>query len=336
MKILLIGGTGTISTAVTRRLISQGQELYLLNRGIRKDSPEGAREIICDIHNEKDASQKLNGMTFDAVADFIAYSQEDLERDYRLFAGTTKQFIFISSASAYQKPPTDYIITESTPLSNPFWEYSRKKAAGERYLMEKYTAEGFPITIVRPSHTYDERKVPVAVHGAKGSWQVIKRMLEGKPVIIPGDGTSLWTLTHNSDFAAGFTGLIGNPKALGQAVQIMTDERLTWNQIYETIAGAAGTELHAVHISSDFLAAAGKQYDFSGELLGDKAHTVVFDISKLRRMVPDFAPKITMVQGLRTTVQYVLTHTDCQHSDPEFDTWCDKIIDIRKKALAAL
>lgn len=336
MRVLLIGGTGTISLAVSRCLLEQGNELYLLNRGNRNNDLPGIREIACDIHEEASVTAKLKGLDFDAVADFIAFGPEDLERDFRIFAGKTKQFIFISSASAYQKPPSDYIITESTPLINPFWEYSRKKIAGEDFLMEKYRTEGFPVTIVRPSHTYNERKVPLAVHGNKGSWQVLKRMLEGKPVIIHGDGSSLWTLTHNSDFAAGFTGLIGNPHALGQTVQIMTDESLTWDQIYEIIAGTLGVKLNCVHISSDFLAAAGRQFDFEGELLGDKSRTVVFDISKLRRLVPDFKPEITMANGIRNTVRYVSTHRECQIPDQEFDTWCDAVIAARQEALKKL
>ena len=333
MKILFIGGTGTISMAITRQLVAQGEELWLLNRGNRAQELTGVHELHVDVHNEQEAVEKLRNMTFDAVADFIAFTVSDLERDYRLFAGKTKQFIFISSASAYQKPPADYLITESTPLINPYWEYSRNKIACEEFLMDKYRNNGFPITIVRPSHTYDERSVPVAVHGAKGSYQVLERIRQGKPVIIPGDGTTFWTLTYNTDFASGFTGLIGNPRAIGQAVQIMSDERLSWNQIHEIIADSLGMKLNAVHISSDFLGVAGKKYDFTGELIGDKAYPVLFDISKLRRLVPSFRTTITMAQGLRKTVEYVMSHKECRIPDPAFDEWCDRVIAVRQKAL---
>ena len=277
MKVLFIGGTGTISMAISRKLLEQGHELYLINRGNRNAGLavqlpgtgewNRPKEILVDINKEEEAAKLLEGMQFDAVADFIAFRKEQLERDYRLFGGRTRQFIYISSASAYQKPATDYLITESTPLCNPYWQYSRDKTEGEDYLMKLYREEGFPITIVRPSHTFDERSVPLGVHGANGSWQVLKRMLEGKPVIIHGDGTSLWTMTHNSDFAPGFIGLLGNPHALGQAVHIMSPESMTWNQIYEVAANALGVKLNAVHISTDFLAAAGGgKYDFTGSL----------------------------------------------------------------------
>ncbi|MCI1210114.1 MAG: NAD-dependent epimerase/dehydratase family protein [Treponema sp.] len=335
MKILFIGGTGTISMAITRQIAAAGQELYILNRGNRLTDLDGVHEIHADIHNEAQVKEKLQGMKFDTVADFIAFTVSDLERDFRLFSGRTKQFIFISSASAYQKPPSDFLITESTPLINPYWEYSRNKIAGEEFLMEKYRNEGFPVTIVRPSHTYDERRVPVAVHGAKGSYQVLARMLAGKPVIIPGDGTTFWTLTFNTDFAAGFIGLIGNPRALGQAVQIMVDERMSWNQIYEIVADALGVKLSAVHIASDFLGAAGKQnqYDFTGELIGDKAYPVLFDISKLKRLVPTFRQKVTMQDGLRKAAVYIMSHSECRVPDPDFDSWCDAVIKARNSAL---
>ena len=226
MKILLIGGTGTISTAITAKLHELGYDLTLLNRGGRSDRvPAGVEVIKADVNNEEEVTKLLDGRTFDAVADFIAFDIPHVERDYRLFAGITKQYIFISSASAYQKPPVDPVITESTPLSNPYWEYSRNKAICEEWLMERFREDGFPVTIVRPSHTYQKESVPVAVHGHHGSWQILKRMTQGKPVIIPGDGSSLWTLTHNTDFAKGFIGLLGNPHAIGQAVHITSQDK---------------------------------------------------------------------------------------------------------------
>jgi len=326
MRILLIGGTGTISMAVTRLLASQQHEVILLNRGSRtRELPDSVRVITGDISDEADIRQKLGGMHFDAVCEFIVFTREQAERDFRLFRGLTDQYIFISSASAYQKPPADPVITESTPLANPFWQYSRDKIACEDFLMQQYRENGFPVTIVRPSHTYDERSVPLGVHGKNGSWQVLKRMLEGKPVIIHGDGTSHWTVTHNTDFAAAYCGLIGNIHAVGQAYQIMSEERVTWNQIYGIIADALGCRADFCHIPSDFLAAV-SDYDLTGSLIGDKACSVQFDTSKIRRAVPGFAAKVRADQGIRQTVAYILSHPELQVPDPEFDAWCDRVI----------
>jgi len=344
MKALFIGGTGIISTAITRRAIELGWELWLLNRGNRVvpalnlTGPGRVREIHCDISDEAEAARQIAVATeqaggFDVVAEFIAFVPAQIERDYRLFRGKTAQYIFISSASAYQKPLSNYRITEGTPLANPYWEYSRQKIACEELLMKLYREEGFPVTIVRPSHTYDERSVPLGVHGKNGSWQVIKRILDGKPVIIHGDGTSLWTMTSNADFARAFTGLMGNIHALGEAVQITSDETLSWNQIYQAIADALGKPLKAVHISSEFLAQAGPDYDFTGSLTGDKAVSVVFDNTKLKRLVPGFCPQIRFDQGIRQTIEHVLAHPELQKADPEFDAFCDKVIAAREKAL---
>ncbi|MBM7655274.1 SDR family oxidoreductase [Neobacillus cucumis] len=333
MKALFIGGTGTISSAITKQLVTMGCELYLLNRGNRKDRlPEGVNLLQADINDEEQVSRLIEDLTFDVVADFIAFVPAQLERDYRLFKGKTKQFIFISSASAYQTPLSDYRITEGTPLSNPYWEYSRNKIACEEYLLKLYREEGFPITIVRPSHTYDERSIPLGVHGSNGSWQVAKRMLENKPVIIHGDGTSLWTMTHNSDFAKGFIGLMGNIHAIGEAVQITSDESLTWNQIYQAIADALAVKLNAIHVSSEFLDACSKE-DYRGGLLGDKANSVVFDNSKLKRLVPDFVATTRFDQGIKQTVEYILAHPELQKTDEEFDHWCDRVIDGLNTAL---
>jgi nucleoside-diphosphate-sugar epimerase len=334
MKALFIGGTGTISSAITR-LVAQtpGWELYLLNRGNRKNEvPQGVKTIIADINDEAAAEMALAGMSFDVVCDFIGFVPEQVERDYRLFKGRTKQFMYISSASAYQKPLSSPYITEGTPLSNPFWQYSRNKIACEELLMSHYREEGFPITIVRPSHTYCERGVPTAIHGVKGSWSVLKRMLEGKPVIIPGDGTTLWTVTHNSDFAKAFVGLMGNVHAIGEAFQITGDENLTWNQIHEIIANILGVKLNAYHVSSDFLAAVGPQYDLEGNLLGDKGHTVIFDNRKLKRVVPGFVATTRFDQGARMAIEHILKHPELQIEEPEFDAWCDEIIETLEDA----
>ncbi len=332
MKILFIGGTGTISMAITRQLANSEHELYILNRGNRDSIlPAGVRTIHADVQNEEDVSEKLSHMSFDCVCDFIGFVPAQLERDYRLFAGKTKQFIYISSASAYLKPPANYVITEGTTLSNPFWTYSQEKIACEEYLMHLYRKCGFPVTIVRPSHTYDERSVPLGVHGSKGSFQVIKRMLEGKPVIIHGDGSSLWTMTHNSDFAKGFIGLIGNPHAIGESFQITCDETMTWNHIYRTIADCLNVEFRPYYVASDFLAAV-SNYDYFGSLLGDKSNSVVFDNRKLKSVVPDFNPSVRFEQGIRDTLKFVLSHPEYQVPDPEFDAWCDRVIDTLEAA----
>lgn len=333
MNVLFIGGTGIISTAITKRLAEMdGVNLFLVNRGNRSSViPENVTVINADINDEDFVREQIKDLSFDAVCDFIAFVPEHLERDFRLFKGKTKQFMYISSASAYQKPLSNYRITEGTPLANPYWEYSRNKIACEDFLMKMYRENGFPVTIIRPSHTYDERSVPLGVHGKKGSWQIVKRMIEGKPVIVHGDGTSLWTMTHNSDFAKAFVGLIGNAHAIGEAFQITSDETLTWNQIYKAIADALGVELKPYYVSSDFLAAV-SDYDLCGSLIGDKANSVVFDNSKLKRAVPDFVPTVRFDQGVKKTIDYVLSHKECQVEDPEFDAWCDKVIEVLENA----
>lgn len=335
MKILFIGGTGTISSAITRQLAQKADtQLYLINRGTySKEVPENVITITADINDEADVAKKLEGMTFDSVCDFIGFVPEQLERDYRLFKGKTKQFMYISSASAYAKPARSYIINEGTALVNPHWEYSRNKIACEELLMKHYREEGFPVTIIRPSHTYCERSVPVAVHGLKGSWQVLKRMMEGKQVIVHGDGESLWTLTNNEDFARGFIGLIGNPHAIGEAFQIMGDETLTWNQIYQTVADALGVEFKPYYVSSSYInAIAPEGYDMEGNLIGDKAVSVVFDCSKLKRAVPDFVTKVSFAEGCRRAVKHILAHPELQVEDEQFDNWCDKVINALEEA----
>lgn len=332
MKILIIGGTGTISTEISKKLIKDSHELYILNRsGGAGLLPDGPVYIGCDINDEEEARAALNGMSFDAVCDFIVFDKSQLERDYRLFKGKTKQFVYISSASAYHKPLSDYRITEGTALANPYWEYSRKKIEGEQYLMKLYQEDGFPVTIVRPSHTYCERSVPLGIHGGNGSWQVIKRMMEGKPVLIQGDGTSLWTMTDSRDFAVGFVGLLGNPHAIGEAFQITSDESLTWNQIYQTIADCLGVTFNPYYVSSCFLADV-SDYDFLGSLIGDKSNSVVFDNSKVKQAVPEYCPHIRFEQGVRRTLDYVLSHPECQQEDPEFDRWCDSVIEALEEA----
>ena len=335
-KALFIGGTGTISSAIVRELSEHADwEVWLLNRGSRAgEVPSGVHQIVCDISNEEDARKKLSGMEFDVVNEFIGFVPEQIERDYRLFKGKCRQYIYISSASAYAKPAANYVITEGTTLSNPHWEYSRNKIACEEFLLKKYREEGFPVTIVRPSHTYDERHVPLGVHGKKGFYQVIKRMMDGKPVIIQGDGTSLWHVTFNKDFATGYIGLMLNRHAIGEAFQITGDEVLSWNQIYQTIADALGVKLNAYHVSSDYLSAVGDKFgfDFEGSLTGDKSVSVVFDNSKLKRLVPKMTTTVPFHDGIRIALDYVMSHPECLVLDEEFDEWCDKVISVLEES----
>ncbi|MBD5311600.1 MAG: SDR family oxidoreductase [Muribaculaceae bacterium] len=324
-KALIIGGTGTISTSVVDLALRKGWNISLLNRG-RKPLPAGVHSIVADIHDEAAVARLIENSHYDVVAQFIGFGAEDAERDIRLFTGHTQQYIYVSSASVYQKPLSAYPITESTPARNPYWIYSQGKIAAEDVFNRAYRENGFPVTIVRPSHTYDGTKPCVAIHGNKGVWQIVKRILEEKPVIIPGDGTSLWTLTHASDFAKGFVGLMGNPCALGETYQITNDEVMTWNQIHSIIAATCGKPLNPCHVASDFLAAHQGNYDLQGSLLGDKANSVIFDNTKIKRAVPDFRCTVTMAEGLRQGTENILSCPALQIEDEEFDHWCDEIV----------
>jgi len=331
MRALFIGGTGTISTAVSRLAIEKGWELALLNRGNRTEMiPEGAKILQADIADTEKVRDLIRDLQFDVVADFIAYVPQHVERDIALFSGKTRQYIFISSASAYQKPLSCFRITESTPLANPYWEYSRNKIACEERLMQEYRTNGFPVTIVRPSHTYSETSIPLGIHG-KGSWSVIDRMLKGKPVIIHGDGTSLWTLTHSSDFAKAFLGLMGNPAAIGHPFHITSDEALTWDQIYDRVGDALGVPVKKFHVATDFLIECDPAYE--GSIKGDKAVSVIFDNSKIKRIVPDYKATVRFDQGVRLSIQYLLSHPELQVPDPVFDSFCDRVIAAQQKAL---
>lgn len=335
MKALFIGGTGTISSSISALCVSRGWDLTLLNRG-NADArmPQGARAIHADIRDEAAVRDALKGQAFDVVADFIAYTPEDVARDIRLFSGRTGQYFFISSASAYQKPLSSPWITEGTPLCNPYWEYSRQKAACEDMLMAAYRGQGFPVTIIRPSHTYCRRSVPVALHGPAGSFQVLERMRTGKPVIVPGDGLTLWTLTHSDDFAVAFVGLMGNVHALGEVFHITGDESLIWNQVYGSIGAALGVKPRLVHIASETLGALCQSY--VGSLLGDKSNTVIFDNAKIKRAVPGFVAAKRFDQGVREAVDYIYSHPECQRLDPAFDAWCDQVIEGYERLTAGL
>jgi nucleoside-diphosphate-sugar epimerase len=303
MKVLFIGGTGLISTASTQLAAERGIELTLLNRGQRSaDLPENVRTITADIGDEAAVAATLGNQIFDTVVDWIAFKPSDIERDIRLFRERTRQFIFISSASAYQKPAGHYLMTESTPLANPYWQYSRDKIACEELLLRAYREDGFPITIVRPSLTYGDTQIVLAFNSWQKSYTALDRMRRGKKVIVPGDGSSLWVVTHNSDFAQGLVGLLGHPQAIGHAFHITGDEVLTWDQIYKITARAAGVEAQIVHIASDFLGAC--LPDEVGSLTGDKAVSVVFDNSKIKRFVPGYCAKLPFAQGIQRTIDW--------------------------------
>jgi nucleoside-diphosphate-sugar epimerase len=298
MKVLFIGGTGFISTAVSRQAISRGMDLYLLNRGRRRADIAGATLLRADINNPDEARRALDGHRFDVVVDWVAYHPNDIERDLALFRDRVKQFVFISSASVYQKPPTHYVITESTPLANPHWQYSRDKIACEDRLLAEYRQNGFPATIVRPSLTYDPQ-LPIAI-GGWGCYTFIDRLKRCRPIIVHGDGSSLWVVTHAEDFGCGFLGLLGNDQAVGHAFHITSDEVLTWNQIYGTIAEAVGVEPKMVHIASEAIVRASP--DHHGSLIGDKTWSVVFDNAKIKSWVPGFRARIPFREGIRRTL----------------------------------
>lgn len=322
MKVLFIGGTGNISTIVSKLAVSQGIDLYLLNRGERKVEIAGAKTITGNIYETESVKNALKDHTWDVVVNWIAFIPEHVRNDLEIFRGKTKQYIFISSASVYQKPPSYPVITESTPLSNPFWQYSRDKIECEEILVKAYQEEGFPVTIVRPSHTYDTT-IPVTI-GGWTEYTIIDRMKKGRKVIIQGDGTSLWTLTHAEDFAKGFNGLLGNQRSIGHPVHITSDEVLTWNQIYESVANAAGAELNAVHIASDFITkvAPGEK----DGLWGDKSHCAVFDNSKIKSLVPGFTATIPFSEGIKRTLAWFEADPKRMVVNPETNAMMDKII----------
>ncbi|HYO87641.1 MAG TPA: SDR family oxidoreductase [Candidatus Limnocylindrales bacterium] len=320
MRVLFIGGTGDISTSASKLALERGIELFLLNRGKTQADLPGATWLQADIHDPEQVRQAIKGLHFDSVVNWVAYVPEDVERDIELFRGLTHQYVFISSASAYQKPPVSPVITESTPLHNPFWRYSRNKAVCEARLMAAYDAEVFPVTIVRPSHTYAKR-IP-AIMG--GPYAMAERLLNGWPVLVHGDGTSLWTLTHSEDFAIGFVGLLGHPQSIGHAIHITSDELLTWNQIHETVAQALNVEPHIVHIPSDFIARVNPEV--GPGLLGDKAHSVTFDNTKIKRLVPEYKAVIPFHQGIRKVLAWFDEDAQRKVVDPAAHEAVDAIL----------
>ena len=326
MKALFIGGTGNISSACSQLALERGVELYLLNRGQSlRPLPEGARVLNADIRDPNAVREALGSMRFDVVADFIAFTPQHIETDLQLFRGRTGQYLFISSASAYQTPPATLPVTEAAILDNPVWQYSRDKAACEERLLRAYREEKFPFTVVRPSHTYSAVYVPV-----HGNWTTIDRMLRGLPVIVHGDGTSLWTLTHSSDFAKGFVGLMGNSHAIGEVYHITSDEWLTWNQIHEILASAAGVQPELVHVPSDLIAV----YDpiWGESLLGDKAHSFILDNSKIKRVVPDFVCTTPFSRGAEEIIAWHRADPARQQVDEKFNAICERILRAYAKA----
>ncbi|MBN1995444.1 MAG: SDR family oxidoreductase [Anaerolineae bacterium] len=319
MKVLFIGGTGVISSACSQLAVERGLELYLLNRGqTSRPIPEGVHVLRGDIRHKASVESVLRDEVFDVVVDWIAFVPEHIETDLELFRGRTGQYVFISSASAYQTPPTSLPVTESTPLDNPYWEYSRNKIACEESLVQAYRAEKFPITIVRPSHTYDQTKIPT------GGYTTIDRMRRGKKVIVHGDGSSLWVLTHHQDFAKGFVGLLGNFHAIGEAFHITSDEVLTWNQIHQILARAAGVEAKLVHIPSECIAAYDPEWGAS--LLGDKTNSMIFDNTKIKRLVPDFSATIPFSRGAEEIMAWHDADPARQTIDEDYNRLVDKII----------
>lgn len=332
MKVLFIGGTGLLSGACTRLALERGMELFLLNRGERPDAAPSATVLVADVHDEPAVEAALAGHRFDAVVDWIAFTPDDVERDLRLFRGRADQFVLVSSASVYRKPLGDWILREDSPLANPHWDYARNKIACEERLVRALREEGFPGTIVRPSLTYGDTQVPLAVNSWERPYTAIARARRGAPLIVPGDGTSLWTITHNSDFAVGLVGLLGRPQAVGQAFNIMSDEVLTWDEIYRQVALAAGAEPRVVHIASDFIAAC--LPGMRGTLLGDKSVSAVFDTTKIRRFVPDVRTATPFAEGIRRTVAWFDADPARQQVDAALDARWDRLIAAYEQGLA--
>ncbi len=321
MRVLFIGGTGDISTSVSRLAVQKGFDLFLLNRGQTKVDIPGVTLIKGDIHQPDKVSQALEGLQFDAVVNWVAFVPADIERDIALFRDKTRQYTFISSATVYQKPPVHSIITESTPLHNPYWQYASNKIACEERLLAAYRQEGFPVTVVRPSHTYAAR-IPSAIHGSP--YTLADRLLKGLPVIVHGDGSSLWTLTHSEDFAKAFVGLLGNPASIGQSFHITSDEHLNWNQIHQTVAEALGVEANIIHIPSDFIARLDP--GIGAGLIGDKTWSAIFDNSKIKMFVPGFQATIPFYAGIRRTLAWFDEDPGRKTVDPATHEKMDEII----------
>jgi nucleoside-diphosphate-sugar epimerase len=333
MRILLIGGTGIISTACTALAVTRGHDVTALNRGRRTAAP-GARLLVADVKDDAAMSAALGGTTWDVVVNFVAFGPEDVARDVARFQGKTGQYFFISSASAYQRPVQRYLVTEETPLENPLWDYSRAKIAAEETLLRAHRESGFPGIIIRPSLTYGETQVTLPMNSWEKSYTAVDRLRRGRPVIIPGDGTSLWTITHNTDLARGLVGLFGHPQAAGEAFHITSDEVLTWNQYHEAVAHAAGVARPSfVHIASDFIVTCAPEK--TGSLLGDKVTSVVFDNSKIKRFVPGFACTTTYAAGIARTLAWFDADPARRQVDDTANALYDRIIAAYETGLSA-
>lgn len=321
MKVLFIGGTGNISTPSSRLALARGVDLYLLNRGKSKVHIKGAKTIIGDINKPEELTE-LKTHQWDVVVNWIAFTPKDIERDINLFKGRTKQYIFISSASCYQTPLSYPVITESTPLCNNLWDYSQDKIRCEDRLQRAYREEGFPVTVVRPSLTYDT-VIPIAI-GGFNRYNTAQRILQGKEIIVHGDGTGLWTVTHSDDFAKGFVGLLGLTTAIGHAFHITSDEILSWNMIYKILAEALGKEAKVVHIASDFICKIVPS--FTGTLLADKAESVIFDNTKIKTFVPGFKATIPFTEGIKRTLSWLNEDDSRKFIDPEAEQKIEKVL----------
>lgn len=322
IKVLFIGGSGQISAACSQRAARLGIDLYVLNRGstTSRPLPEEVHSLVGDIRDPASARNAVGTHEFDAVADFVAFTPEHVQASLDLFRGRTGQYVFISSASVYQTPPRRLPIVESTPLSNPLSPYAQAKIACEELLARAYRDDGFPVTIVRPAHTYDRTHVP-----CEGGWTVIDRMRRGKEVVVHGDGTSLWTLTHNEDFAKGFVGLLGHPQAIGDSFHITSDEAITWDQIHEILGAAAGARPQIVHVPSDAIHAADERW--GRELLSDKACSLIFDNSKIRSLVPDYVATIPFARGAREIVAWHDENPRHRQVDAHIDALMDRLVE---------
>jgi nucleoside-diphosphate-sugar epimerase len=320
LRVLFIGGTGIISSACCQLAVQRGIDLYVLNRGRTqlRPMPEGVTVLHGDVRDADAVRQALGEREFDVVVNWVAFTPDHVEADLNRFRGRVGQYVFISSASAYQAPPARMPVTESTPLRNPYWQYSRNKIACEDRLIAAYRDDGFPATIVRPSHTYDQTAVPF-----HGGWTVMERMLQGKPIVIQGDGTSLWTLTHADDFAKGFVPLLGNTRTYGEAFHITSDDVLTWNQITAILADAAGVTPNIVHVPSDAIAAADPEW--GAALLGDSAHSMIFDNAKLRTVAPDYVATIRFEQAARDIESSHDADPSRQQVNADLDAVIDKL-----------
>jgi nucleoside-diphosphate-sugar epimerase len=324
MRVLFIGGTGNISRACVTEALRRGFDVSVYQRGRSVlGLPPEARSIRGDYADPPSTRRTLEGMTFDVVAQFIGYRAEQVAFDVELFSGRVAHYLYISSTSVYHRPPSTPFITESVPLHNPFWQYARDKIAAEEVLRLAYRDRGFPATVVRPSHTYGESWIPTSF-GSR-DYTVARRIVEGRPIVVHGDGTSLWGLTHAEDFARGFVGLFGNPRAVGESFHITTDEVLTWNQIHDILARALGREARVVHVPSEAIAA--RFPERGAGLVGDKAHSMIFDNSKIRRFVPGYAAVIPYHEGIRRSLAWFDADLARRRVSPETDSEIDTLVE---------